>query len=208
MFCSKCGKNMSDDALFCSECGNKLRDVPAVRTENPPGCGHLKVVFDTVNIKLPRLYMTVMETQDKAELFNGESADFFLGEGEYTLSFVFGDRKIYKRMLRIYSENTDVTVSASSTRARNSITVYYSDGIMMPEIMRRYDGYTAYDFEKRLLQLGVQYVEMIQDRSNPGRVRAVGMIQDVKVDGKSFRTIPWNEVKLSSEAKITIVYSD
>lgn len=46
MFCSKCGKELSDEAVFCPGCGNSLnaQSVPASQSHDVPKCtrcGHV-----------------------------------------------------------------------------------------------------------------------------------------------------------------------
>lgn len=63
MFCSKCGKNLSDGTLFCPNCGNKVGEVNSSAAKK-----EVKVILDPAEV-VPQKEKA---TPDSSKTFSGQ----------------------------------------------------------------------------------------------------------------------------------------
>lgn len=218
MRCVNCGAQIvfraDEDFVICEYC-ESTNTNPYI--SDAGNFGNIKLVFETVNKHVQKIVINVMETGDRFELLNGDSTDIPLKPGSYTFSFVFGDKKYYKKTIRVYSKETKVTISATCSKVRNLINVAYNDGIVLPENFFTYQIYKGEDYKKMLCQLGFVNVELDNDLSNPisdllnngnlsfGLFRK-GYVTKVLVDGQDINQLRDGRM-FSREAQVSLFCS-
>ncbi len=212
MKCTGCGAqlpiNNASEILVCAYCETRnanpyFSKSPYTKSESQHGSfGLMRLLYDSVNKNIRSLTVTVMETGDKYVLENGDKSNVQLRPGVYNLSFVFGEKKIYKRVLRIYSSITEVTISSTSSKLVNQINITYKDGITLTDEMQLYNEYTIEKYEMLLRNLGFLNVTISPD-PNPEEHDSDGEISAVLVDGTE---IDYSAGMISREARIEILY--
>ena len=145
--------------------------------------GQIRFMFETMNNSFKNIAITIPETGDMFLLTNGQSKIVQLKKGVYTISFAFGERKYYKRTVRIYSQFTDITIVSTSARTRNVINIGYAGSITIPLDMINFRRYHPEEYTQNLRSAGFVNVENITRAGYPGeKLFNFGRVTDVLIE--------------------------
>lgn len=219
-YCVGCGANLSvehrDEIIVCEYCGARNKNPYEIK-KTP---GKVTLSFLTLNNRYKNVSITIKETSQSYLLENNHLVQLELEPGEYSLIFVFGEKKLFKRMLKIYSGETSVDVSAYCSRVACNIGFSYKNSIALSmDDIDNFEGYEYSKFVKRLSAMGFKNVEAIPKTVGS---KKKGLVNDMMVDEVSIEALcdsitnssgrgEFDEVscsyKIPYEAKISVFYN-